>query len=107
MTPITGNGVRARPTVVHYTDATEFGGAERMIVTLMAGLRAYRWPSILAHRGAPGIRRLMDGAASLGVETRAVPSMQGDGGWLTALRFFREFRRRGPTVFHAHLSSPS
>ena len=28
-----------RPTVVHFTDASEFGGAERMIVTLMAEIR--------------------------------------------------------------------
>ena len=31
----------ARPTVMHFTDATEFGGAERMIVTLMGALPAY------------------------------------------------------------------
>ena len=96
-----------RRTVIHFTDAVEFGGAERMIVTLMAGLPAHGWRSLLVHHGEPGIRRLIDETQALGVETRMTPPMQGQGRWRTALQFARELRRWSPDVFHAHLSSPS
>lgn len=96
-----------RPTVLHFTDATEFGGAERMIVTLMAGLPACGWHSVLVHHAEPGLRRLIDETKALGVETHVTPSMQGHGRWRTALQFARELRRWSPDVFHAHLSSPS
>jgi glycosyltransferase involved in cell wall biosynthesis len=97
----------AWPTVMHFTDATEFGGAERMIVTLMAALPAYGWQSILVHHAEPGIRRLIDETKSLGIETRVAPPMQGSGRWRTVLHFARQLRRWAPDVFHAHLSSPS
>jgi glycosyltransferase involved in cell wall biosynthesis len=96
-----------RRTVMHFTDATEFGGAERMIVTLMAALPAYGWQSILVHHAEPGIRRLIDETKHLGIETRVAPPMQGSGRWRTALHFARQLRRWAPDVFHAHLSSPS
>ena len=96
-----------RPTVVHFTDASEFGGAERMILTLMAGLQAYGWRSVLVHHDEPGIQRLIDETKALGIETRVTPRMQGPRRWRTALHFARELRRSSPEVFHAHLSSPS
>ena len=92
---------------MHFTDASEFGGAERMIVTLMAALPAYGWQSILVHHAQPGIRRLVDETKGAGVETRVVAPLQGRGRWRATLRFARELRRWAPTVFHAHLSSPS
>jgi len=96
-----------RPTVIHFTDATDFGGAERMIVTLMSALPAYGWQSVLVHHAEPGIRRLVDEAKGAGVETRVTPPMQGRGRWRAALQFARELQRWAPAVFHAHLSTPS
>ena len=96
-----------RPTVIHFTDAADFGGAERMIVTLMAALPAYGWQSILVHHAEPGIRRLVDETKGVGVETRVTAPMQGRGRWRATLQFARELRRWAPAVFHAHLSSPS
>ena len=96
-----------RPTVVHFTDASEFGGAERMIVTLMARLPAYGWRSVLVHHAEPGLRRLADETTALGVETLVTPRLPSHGRWRTALQFARELRRWSPDVFHAHLSSPS
>lgn len=106
MTP-NGCGTSNAPTVVHFTDATEFGGAERMILTLMAGLRAYRWRPVLVHHAEPGIARLIDAATALGVDTWALPPISGDGRVVAALHFSRQLRRRAPALFHAHLSSPS
>jgi glycosyltransferase involved in cell wall biosynthesis len=95
------------PTVIHYTDASEFGGAEQMILTLMGALRSYGWRSVLVYHGGHGISPLIDGAAALGIETRVVPSMRDERRWLQALRLSRDLRYHGPALFHAHLSSPT
>jgi len=107
MTRTAGNGLPTCPTVVHYTDDTEFGGAEQMILTLMAALEPYGWHSVLMLHPGAGIRRLRDGAAALGIDTCFAPSMHQEGKWQAALQFFRDLRARGPALFHAHLSSPS
>ncbi len=94
-------------TVVHFTDATEFGGAERMILTVAGELPKFGWQPLLVHHGGAAIRRLTDGAAKLGIETRAVPPMRGPGRMGRALAFSRQLRKLAPAAFHAHLSSPS
>jgi glycosyltransferase involved in cell wall biosynthesis len=95
------------PTVIHYTDAVDFGGAERMIVTLMAGLQAKRRSQVLVHHAGPDIRRLIAFAADLGIATWALPPMRGTGRLLATLDFVRQLRRQAPALFHAPLSSPT
>jgi glycosyltransferase involved in cell wall biosynthesis len=93
-------------TVVHFTDAIEFGGAERMILTLLGGLQARGWRTVLAHHADPGLRRLTEEATALGVETWTVPRMRGIYRLLTAARFARKLRQHAPMLFHAHLTTP-
>jgi len=99
-------GVR-RPTVprlvVHYTDAVAYGGAERMLLTLLEGLDRQRWLPLLYHHGGPAIAPLLEGARAVGVETRIVPCIQGRRGLARVPALVRQIRTDDPAVFHAHL----
>jgi glycosyltransferase involved in cell wall biosynthesis len=93
-------------TVVHFIESAAFGGTERVLLQILAGLDARRWRSILLHHPEPGIAPLLDEARRLGVELRAVPRMERlrDLRHLPALvRMLRSIR---PAIFHAHLNWP-
>jgi glycosyltransferase involved in cell wall biosynthesis len=93
--------------VVCFTDSTGFGGAERALLTLLAGLDRQRWHPTLAHHWAPGVQPLVAAAQRLGVETWPVPEMpHGLTGVRRGLGLARALRRRRPHVFHAHLTWP-
>jgi glycosyltransferase involved in cell wall biosynthesis len=92
--------------VVHYTDAVAYGGAERMLLTLLEGLDRQRWCPLLYHPGGAAIAPLVEGARAAGVETRTVPRMQGKRGLARMPAFVRELRTDDPVVFHAHLPWP-
>jgi glycosyltransferase involved in cell wall biosynthesis len=92
-------------TVVHYTDANEFGGAEQALLLLCAGLAARGWRQVLVHRPvAP--TRLLEEAAALGVERwTSVRARRGRD--LAGLRALVELlRRERAAVLNAHLPWP-
>ena len=90
-------------TVVHFTDATDFGGAERMLLTVLAGLDRQRWRPVLLHRDHPGIAPLVREAQALGVNTRALPPWRRRNFPRWLLDRARELRAEDAQVFHAHL----
>jgi hypothetical protein len=93
-------------TVVHYTDADDFGGAERVLLNTLEGLDRRRWRSVLFHHFEPGGRPLAAKARNLKIDIRRVPRVQT---WTDVFRlpqFIRTIRDEGPAVFHAHLNWP-
>lgn len=93
-------------TVVHFTDATAVGGAERILLILLAGLDRALWTPVLFHSGHSGIMPLVDEARALNVRTEAVPPISGWWDVAGAAHFIWRFRAARPTVFHAHLTWP-
>ena len=94
-------------TILYYTDSTEFGGAERVLLLLLEGLDRERWEPVLAHPPAEGIAPLLEGARRLDVPLWEVPAMpEGWRGAWRAPRLAWALRGRRPDVFHAHLSWP-
>ena len=93
-------------TVVHYTDTDTFGGAERAMVHVMAGLDPERWRPLLFHHGTPGLRPVLEQARARGIATRVVPPIRGVTGLrhLPALR--RALREAEAALFHAHMNWP-
>jgi glycosyltransferase involved in cell wall biosynthesis len=92
-------------TVVHYTDANEFGGAEQALLLLCAGLASRGWRQVLVHRPAAPAR-LLDEAAALGV-TRWTSVRARRGRDLAGLRaFIQLLRRERAAVLNAHLPWP-
>lgn len=93
-------------TVVQYTDSRDFGGSERVLLTLAARLaEGGVWNPIIAHHGGPGLRQLLDEAAACGIKTLELASEGGPFG-LAVLRLARQLKALRPTVFHAHLTFP-
>jgi glycosyltransferase involved in cell wall biosynthesis len=93
-------------TVLHFTDTHAFGGAERMLLTVLAGTDRRRWRPVLFHHGDAGVAPLVEGARALGVPTRCVPRMRDQRGVMELPRFVRAVRAERPAVFHAHLTWP-
>ncbi len=87
-------------TVIHFTDASVFGGAEQMILTLLAELDRARWTPILLHHGESGLQELIERSRRLDVPIVAIPRKQ-------AVRSIRGYLRQSrPAIFHAHLNWP-
>lgn len=95
-----------RHTVVHYVDSDIFGGSEEAALHVLAALDPMRWRPVLFHHPSPGITRLVEGAARLGVATRTVPRPTEGHAWGPVLQMRRALRAERATVFHAHLSWP-
>jgi glycosyltransferase involved in cell wall biosynthesis len=93
-----------RRTLVHFIDSAEFGGVERVLLTLLATLDRERWRPVLMHYPEPGLGPLLEGARRLGVETRAVPPRRGERAAVRVPRLVRAFRRERPAILHAHLN---
>ncbi len=96
-----------KPLVVHFTDSSEFGGAEQALLTMLASLDSSRWNLLLVHHPHQELERLVDGASELGVETVAVPRM--DPGWQgieRVPRFAAKLRSFRPAIVHFHLTWP-
>lgn len=92
--------------VLHYVDSDAFGGTEEAAVHLMASLDRSRWEPVLLHHQQPGIARLVESAAHLGVRAIAVPPIARRGQLAGILRLRRALRIERPAIFHAHLSWP-
>jgi glycosyltransferase involved in cell wall biosynthesis len=97
-----------RRTVVHYTSAAVFGGAERALLTLCAGLDNSGWRQLLIHP-AQGSEQIVQEAAALGIETLAMAqaSHGARGQTLEGLRrLVRILKAEQAAVLHAHLHWP-
>jgi glycosyltransferase involved in cell wall biosynthesis len=91
-------------TVVHYSDSDGFGGAEQVMLQLLAGLDRRRWRPVLMHHGRTGSEHLTARAAELGIPFHPVPRVVR---WAHLGRGFlplvRAIRAERAAVFHAHL----
>jgi glycosyltransferase involved in cell wall biosynthesis len=96
----------AKRRVLHYVDSDIFGGCEEAALHLMAAIDRTRWEPVLLHHPGPGVARLVNGAASLGIRTQAVPRVNQRRRLAGLLRLWQAIRAEHPTVFHAHLSWP-
>jgi glycosyltransferase involved in cell wall biosynthesis len=93
-------------TVVHFTDTTGFGGAERMMLSILQGTDRSLWRPVLMHYPNPGARSFAEEAARLGVETICVAGGTGARGARELGGFAEALRRVECEVFHAHLVGP-
>ena len=93
-------------TVLHYTDSDQFGGTERALLHVLAGLDRARWRPVLLDRPEPGLTPLLQEARRLGVELRTVPHLRGARGWARVPALVGQIRRERAAVFHAHLTWP-
>jgi glycosyltransferase involved in cell wall biosynthesis len=91
--------------VVHYVDSDAFGGSEEAALHVMASLDRGRWEPVLLHHPEPGIRRLADEAAGLGIRAHVVPRPAGNR-ILGVIPLWRALRAERPAILHAHLSWP-
>ncbi|MGZ4408095.1 MAG: glycosyltransferase family 4 protein [Gaiellaceae bacterium] len=93
--------------VFHFTDSNSFGGAEKALLSLAAGLDAQRWTSTLVYHPSPGITPLVERAGEAGLRLLPVrPMPEGLQGARRAVSFAWVLRRPRPDVFHAHLTWP-
>lgn len=94
-------------TVVYFTDSVAFGGAEQMMLHLLAGLDRERWRPLLLYHPGPGVAEMLQQAHALAVDTLGVPAMPlGAEGARRVLALRALLRRIRPAVFHAHLRWP-
>jgi glycosyltransferase involved in cell wall biosynthesis/GT2 family glycosyltransferase len=101
-----GRGSRPRSTprkVIQYTDSTGYGGAEKMLLTLLEGLDRRLWSPVLMHHESPGVAPLLEEARRLRVPTRALAATAGRRGLSVGRDLSKAIREESPDVFHAHL----
>ncbi len=93
-------------TVAHFVESPVFGGTEKAVLTLLAGLDRTCWRPVLFHRPEPGLKPLLDQAGALDVPTREVPWLRGMHAGRQLLEIVRALRAERVSVFHAHLHWP-
>jgi glycosyltransferase involved in cell wall biosynthesis len=96
----------APATVVHYVDASLFGGVEQVAMTLLCGLDRSRWRPLLYAHESPGIAKLLTGVAKAGIEYRLVPAPRNVCDVRALRTFAAQLARDNVEIFHAHLNSP-
>ena len=90
-------------TVVHFSDSDAFGGTERALLQLVAGLDRTLWRPVVFHTDAPGAAQLASESAALGARTVAVE--RGSTrlrGVASIVPLARALQRERADVFHAH-----
>jgi glycosyltransferase involved in cell wall biosynthesis len=92
-------------TVLQVSDSAAFGGTERMILDLIAGLDRDRWRCVLMHTQRAG-SPLVEGVRRLGVRHVKVASAHGLKGLAELPEVMRRIRRERPALVHAHLTYP-
>jgi glycosyltransferase involved in cell wall biosynthesis len=95
-----------RRRVLHYVDSDIFGGNEEAALHLLASLDPARYEPVLLHHPNPGIARLIDGAAGLGIRTRGVARVNQRRRLAGVFRLWQAIRSERPAILHAHLSWP-
>lgn len=93
-------------TVVHFTDASAFGGTERVILQLLEHADRDAWRPVLLHHDEPALAPLIEGARSLDVPTHTVPRMLTLRDLGKQRSFIRTLKEIATDVFHAHLFWP-
>lgn len=93
-------------TIVHYSDATTYGGVERVVCMLLSRIDRARWRPLLYVHDTPGAEMLVKEAVRLDVECRHLPPPDSAGDIRSLARFCRQLRVDRPDVFHAHLNWP-
>ena len=90
-------------TVVHFSDSEAFGGTERALLQIVAGLDRSRWRPVLFHAHATGAAPLAAEARGLGVHAVAVErGATARRGVASIPALVRALRRERAAVFHAH-----
>jgi glycosyltransferase involved in cell wall biosynthesis len=93
-------------TVIHFTDADEFGGAEQILLHTMTGLDRNLWRPVLFHHPAAGLKLLLGKLRGSSIKTHAVPRIRGLANINRLPQFIRALRNEAPVIFHAHLNWP-
>jgi glycosyltransferase involved in cell wall biosynthesis len=89
--------------VIHFSDSAAFGGTERALLQLLAGLDRARWRPVLYHAAVAGARQLADEASAVDVPTRALAAVERPLRGVASLPgLARTLRRERAAVFHAH-----
>jgi glycosyltransferase involved in cell wall biosynthesis len=90
-------------TVVHFSDSDAFGGTERALLQLVAGLDRARWRPVVFHADTPGAAQLAAETASLGLRAVAMePGATARRGVASIPALMRALRDERAAVFHAH-----
>ncbi|HKP16805.1 MAG TPA: glycosyltransferase, partial [Gemmatimonadaceae bacterium] len=90
-------------TVVHFSDSDAFGGTERALLQLVAGLDRARWRPVVFHADVPGATQLAADSAALGACTVAVERGASPVRGVASIPgLVRALRREKADVFHAH-----
>lgn len=98
--------MRAPETVVLFTEAKTFGGAERVMLQLIGGLDRRRWRPVLFTHDEPGVAPLVAEAERLDAPHRVMPRMvTAKDLWLLP-RFARALAAERTALLHAHLTWP-
>jgi glycosyltransferase involved in cell wall biosynthesis len=92
--------------VVQFTDSYAFGGAEQVLLDLIAGLDRRRWRPIVFHHDEPGMQSLLKKAQRMDVTARPVPRIEAIRDIACMPQLVRALRAERPAIFHAHLSWP-
>ena len=91
-------------TVVHFVDSAVYGGTEKSMVYLLAGLDRRRWKPVLFHHAEPGMALMVEEAHRLNIKTKVVSWMRGIGTISGLPEFIAHLQTERPVIFHAHLS---
>jgi starch synthase (maltosyl-transferring) len=88
---------------VHFSDSESFGGTERALLQLLAGMDRQRWRPVLMHVATPGVSQLVEEATALGVALHPIaPIRRAVEGWAKVPSLIRVLKSEGAAVFHAH-----
>lgn len=93
-------------TVVHFAEGTTFGGAEQVLLTILAGLDRRRWQPLLAYHPAPGLAPMLECAQQLDIRVWPMPPIEDRHALQRVPLLVRALRAVRPAVFHAHLNWP-
>jgi glycosyltransferase involved in cell wall biosynthesis len=93
-------------TVVHFTDSSTFGGAQQVLLQILARLDRRHWRPVLFHHPEPGLAPLLEKARQLEVKVRAVPRIQRIWHIDRLPEFISALRAERPSILHAHLNWP-
>jgi glycosyltransferase involved in cell wall biosynthesis len=89
--------------VLHYTDSVGFGGAEKMLLTLMQGLQGRQWRPVLLFHAESGEQPFAEEARERGIEAVPLPPRAAESGMKRAVRLAWVIREYRADIFHAHL----
>ncbi len=92
--------------VVYFSDSDGFGGAEEILLQLLAGLDRHRWEPVLLYQNHSGTPALVDRVAALGITSVVVPHMVRAKDAIRLPAFVRAIRSVRPDVFNAQLTWP-